>query len=49
MIFRVLFLMFVGLVLISYTIASWFGWEVFSSKTGSRLGIPYTSGFRGGK
>lgn len=37
-------------VLMLYSTASWFGWEVANSGSRSRLGIPFIyTGFRGGK
>lgn len=37
-------------VVFLYSIGAWFGWEVGSSGSRSRLGIPFVStGFRGGK
>jgi hypothetical protein len=37
-------------VVIMYTSAAWFGWEIANSGSKSRLGVPFFySGFRGGK
>lgn len=37
-------------VLLFYSAASWFGWELANSGSKSRLGVPFFySGFRGGK
>ena len=39
----------IGVVLI-YTTATWFGWEIANSGKNSRLGVPFIyTGFRGGK
>lgn len=46
---RVLFIIFVFTVLIGYIAATWFGWEVMSSGSRSRLGFPFTRGYYGGK
>jgi uncharacterized membrane protein len=48
--FRKLYLLFGMLVLIAYTAAAWFGWEIANSGSRSRLGLPFIyTGFRGGK
>ncbi len=38
-------------VILTYTTASWFGWEIFNSGNyRSTLGVPFiSSGYRGGK
>ena len=37
-------------VLVLYSMAAWFGWEIANSGSNSRLGVPFfSSGFRGGK
>jgi len=37
-------------VLLAYSSAAWFGWELANSGSKSRLGVPFFySGFRGGK
>lgn len=37
-------------VLLSYTAAAWFGWELANSGSKSRLGVPFIyAPFRGGK
>lgn len=45
-----LFLTFgIGVILL-YSTASWFGWELANSGSNSRLGMPFIyGGFRGGK
>ncbi len=47
---KILYLIFVMFVLVLYTSAAWFGWELANSGSKSRLGVPFFySGFRGGK
>lgn len=37
-------------VLLLYSSAAWFGWEIANSGSNSRLGMPFIyGGFRGGK
>ena len=37
-------------VLLAYSSAAWFGWELANAGNKSRLGVPFFySGFRGGK
>lgn len=37
-------------VLVFYSAASWFGWEMANAGSKSRMGVPFFySGFRGGK
>ena len=41
---------FAGGVLLTYSTAAWFGWEIANSGSKSRLGVPFIyTGFRGGK
>ncbi len=48
--FKTIYLIFGIGVLLSYTAASWFGWELANSGSKSRLGVPFIyTGFRGGK
>ncbi|MBX3242923.1 MAG: hypothetical protein KF685_00460 [Acidobacteria bacterium] len=50
MIKKTLYMLFGGAVVLLYTTAAWFGWEVANSGSQSRLGVPFIySGFRGGK
>lgn len=45
-----LYLVFGMGVLVFYSAAGWFGWELANSGSRSRLGVPFIySGFRGGK
>lgn len=45
-----LYLVFGVGVLLAYSSASWFGWELANSGSHSRLGVPFIyTGFRGGK
>jgi hypothetical protein len=45
-----LYLVFAMGVLVAYSAAAWFGWELANSSTRSRLGVPFIyTGFRGGK
>ena len=47
---KVLYIIFGGAVLMAYTTAAWFGWELANSGSNSRLGVPFIyTGFRGGK
>jgi len=48
--FKILYLIVGGGVLLAYTSAAWFGWELANSGSKSRLGVPFIyTGFRGGK
>jgi hypothetical protein len=48
--FKAAYMIFAFVVLIAYTSAAWFGWELANSGSRSRLGIPFIyTGFRGGK
>jgi hypothetical protein len=49
--FKILFLIFGIGVVLTYSMASLFGWEFANSGRNSRLGTPffYGGGFRGGK
>lgn len=48
--FKKLYLIFGIGVLLAYSSASWFGWELANSGSRSRLGVPFIyGGFRGGK
>jgi phosphotransferase system glucose/maltose/N-acetylglucosamine-specific IIC component len=49
MISRILFIIFVVFVLVSYTVMNLLGWEMLNSGSRSRLGLPYITGYRGGK
>lgn len=46
-----LYIVAAGAVLLGYSSAAWFGWELANSGSKSRLGVPffYGGGFRGGK
>ena len=45
-----LYLVFGMVVLLGYSAAAWFGWELANSGSRSRLGVPFIyTGFRGGK
>lgn len=45
-----LYLVFGMGVLVLYSAAAWFGWEIANSGSRSRLGVPFIyTGFRGGK
>lgn len=47
---KIVYLVFAGVVLLLYTSAAWFGWELANSGSRSRLGVPFIyTGFRGGK
>ena len=48
--FKTLYALFAGGVLLFYSTAAWFGWELANSGSNSRLGVPFIyTGFRGGK
>ncbi len=48
--FKILTLFFGMGVVLLYSTAAWFGWEVANAGSKSRLGVPFIySGFRGGK
>lgn len=48
--FKALYMIFAVVVLLSYTAAAWFGWELANSGSRSRLGMPFIyNGFHGGK
>jgi len=48
--FKIIYLIFGAAVLLAYTGAAWFGWELANSGSKSRLGVPFIyTGFRGGK
>ena len=45
-----LYIVFGMVVLLAYSAAAWFGWELANSGSRSRLGVPFIyTGFRGGK
>jgi len=45
-----LYLLFGIGVIVLYSSAAWFGWELANSGSKSRLGVPFIyTGFRGGK
>jgi hypothetical protein len=47
---KILYLIFGAAVLLFYSTAAWFGWEMANSGSRSRLGVPFIyTGFRGGK
>jgi hypothetical protein len=47
---KILYALFAGGVLVLYSTAAWFGWEIANSGSKSRLGVPFIyTGFRGGK
>jgi uncharacterized membrane protein len=47
---KTLYLIFGIVVLLAYSSAAWFGWELANSGSRSRLGMPFIyTGFRGGK
>ena len=47
---KILYMIFAVAVLVTYTAAAWFGWEIANSGSRSRLGVPFIyTGFRGGK
>ncbi|MCC6329156.1 MAG: hypothetical protein IT174_11610 [Acidobacteria bacterium] len=48
--FKKLYVIFAMGVVLLYSAASWFGWELANSGSKSRLGVPFIyTGFRGGK
>jgi hypothetical protein len=48
--FKIIYVVFGMGVLVAYTAAAWFGWEIANSGSRSRLGVPFIyTGFRGGK
>ncbi len=48
--FKKIYMIVAGGVLLAYASSAWFGWELANSGTNSRLGTPFFySGFRGGK
>jgi hypothetical protein len=48
--FKTLYMLFALGVLVFYSAAAWFGWELANSGSRSRLGVPFIyTGFRGGK
>ncbi|HEX6279966.1 MAG TPA: hypothetical protein VFZ49_08115 [Pyrinomonadaceae bacterium] len=48
--FKFIYALFAGVVLVLYATSAWFGWELANSGTKSRLGVPFIyTGFRGGK
>lgn len=47
---KTLYMVFAVGVLVAYSAAAWFGWELANSGNNSRLGVPFIyTGFRGGK
>jgi hypothetical protein len=45
-----LYIVFGLSVVLAYSAAAWFGWELANSGSKSRLGVPFIyTGFRGGK
>lgn len=47
---KIIYLVFAVGVLLAYSSAAWFGWELANSGSHSRLGVPFIyTGFRGGK
>ncbi len=47
---KTIYMVFGGAVLLAYATVSWFGWEIANSGNRSRLGVPFIyTGFRGGK
>ena len=47
---KALYMIIAVAVIIAYTGAAWFGWELANSGSRSRLGFPFIyNGFRGGK
>lgn len=47
---KIIYMIFGSAVLLGYTSAAWFGWEMANSGSKSRLGVPFIyTGFRGGK
>ncbi|MGB7068692.1 MAG: hypothetical protein WBD22_04300 [Pyrinomonadaceae bacterium] len=48
--FKKLYLVFGMVVILTYSAASWFGWEAANAGSRSRLGVPFIyTGYRGGK
>lgn len=48
--FKTIYMILAIGVLVGYTAAAWFGWELANSGSHSRLGIPFIyTGFHGGK
>ena len=48
--FKTLYMIFAIVVLLGYSAAAGFGWELANSGSRSRLGMPFIyTGFRGGK
>lgn len=48
--FKAIYLIFGMGVLLLYTAAAWFGWELANAGSKSRLGVPFIyTGYRGGK
>jgi hypothetical protein len=47
--FKKLYLLFGIVVIGGYSLFSFFGWELANSGRNSRLGVPFFTGFRGGK
>ncbi len=48
--FKIIYIIFGALVLLTYSTAAWFGWEIANSGSRSRLCVPFIyTGFRGGK
>ncbi|MFL6467500.1 MAG: hypothetical protein ACJ72Z_06035 [Pyrinomonadaceae bacterium] len=48
--FKILYMLFAAGVLVAYSAAAFFGWELGNSGSRSRLGVPFIyTGFRGGK
>lgn len=47
---KAIYMIFGIAVLVMYSSAAWFGWELANSGSRSRLGVPFIyTGFRGGK
>ena len=47
---KTIYLIFGIAVLVAYSSAAWFGWELANAGNRSRLGVPFIyTGFRGGK
>jgi hypothetical protein len=48
--FKTIYIIIAVGVLLLYSAATWFGWELANSGSNSRLGVPFIyTGFRGGK
>lgn len=48
--FKTIYMILAGGVLLAYAAAAFFGWELANSGSRSRLGVPFIyTGFRGGK